>query len=47
MVVAQSDRALQGDVREGAAAAWARSHCRVQVRESIGVWVLHATGCTG
>ena len=47
MVVAQSDRALQGDVREGAATAWARSHCRVEVRESIGVWVLHATGCAG
>jgi mannosyltransferase len=45
MVVAQSDRALQGDVREGAAAAWARGHCHVQVRESIGVWVMHASGC--
>jgi mannosyltransferase len=47
MVVAQSDRALQGDVREGSATAWARGHCRVQVRESIGVWVLHATRCAG
>jgi 4-amino-4-deoxy-L-arabinose transferase-like glycosyltransferase len=47
MVVAQSDRALQGDVREGAAVGWARTHCRMRVRESIGVWVLHASGCTG
>jgi 4-amino-4-deoxy-L-arabinose transferase-like glycosyltransferase len=47
MVVAQADKALQGDPRESTAVAWARSHCRVEVRESVGVWVLHASGCAG
>lgn len=46
MIVSQVDRALQSDPREGAAVAWARSHCRVQVRESFGVWALRASGCT-
>ncbi|HEY4428402.1 MAG TPA: glycosyltransferase family 39 protein [Solirubrobacteraceae bacterium] len=45
LVVAEAGRARQGDVRSGAAAAWARSHCRVQVRESIAVWVMRATRC--
>jgi mannosyltransferase len=47
MVLAQSDKALQGDPRDGAAVAWALSHCRVQVRESVGVWVLRASACAG
>jgi mannosyltransferase len=47
MLVAEPYEARQGDVRNGAAAAWARSHCRVQVRESVGVWVLRARGCAG
>lgn len=45
MIVSEVDDSLQENPTEGAAAAWARSHCRVQVRESVGVWVLHATAC--
>jgi 4-amino-4-deoxy-L-arabinose transferase-like glycosyltransferase len=47
MLVAEADKDLQGDPRSGAAVAWARSHCQVQTRESIGVWLLHASGCRG
>jgi mannosyltransferase len=46
MIVSQVDAALQSNPREGAAVAWARSHCHVQVRESFGVWALRASGCT-
>jgi 4-amino-4-deoxy-L-arabinose transferase-like glycosyltransferase len=47
MVVSEVDERLQGgDPRTGAAVAWARGHCHVQVRENVGVWVLHATGCS-
>jgi hypothetical protein len=45
MVISEANKDRQGDIRVGAAASWARSHCRVQVRESIGVWVMHATSC--
>jgi hypothetical protein len=46
LVVSEVDERLQGgDPRVGAAVAWARRHCHVQVRESVGVWVLHATAC--
>jgi|HubBroStandDraft_6_1064221.scaffolds.fasta_scaffold04845_6 mannosyltransferase len=45
MVVAEVDEDLQSDPRDGAAVAWAREHCRVQVRESTGVWALRASGC--
>jgi mannosyltransferase len=45
MIVSEVDDDLQEDPKEGAAVAWARQHCHVQVRESIGVWVLRATGC--
>jgi mannosyltransferase len=45
MVISDVDNSLQSDPRDGAAVTWARSHCHVQVRESVGVWVLHATGC--
>jgi mannosyltransferase len=45
MIVSQLDAALQSNPRQGAAVAWARSHCRVQVRESFGVWALRASGC--
>jgi len=45
MMVSEVDTTLQSDPKEGAAVAWARGHCRVQVRESVGVWVLRATGC--
>ncbi len=45
LVVSEVDNSLQSDPRHGAAVAWARSHCHVQVRESVGVWVLHASGC--
>lgn len=45
MVLAEVDGELQGNVKEGAAVAWARSHCQVQVRESIGVWVMRASAC--
>jgi mannosyltransferase len=47
MIVSEVDDDLQENPREGAAVAWAREHCEVQVRESVGVWVLHATGCAG
>lgn len=45
MIVAEADQSLQGDPRVGAAVTWARSNCHVQVRESVGVWAMHATGC--
>jgi mannosyltransferase len=45
MVVSQVDDALQSNPEQGAAVAWARSHCHVQVRESVGVWVLRASSC--
>jgi 4-amino-4-deoxy-L-arabinose transferase-like glycosyltransferase len=45
MVVAEADKDLQGDPREGAAVTWARGHCQIQTHESFGVWVLRATGC--
>lgn len=47
MVISEVDDALQSDPRTGQASAWARGHCRVRVRESVGVWVLHATRCEG
>jgi mannosyltransferase len=46
MVVSQVDDALQSNPEQGAAVAWAHSHCHVQVRESIGVWVLRASSCS-
>lgn len=47
LIVSEVDERLQGgDPRVGAAVAWARGHCHVQVRENVGVWVLHATGCS-
>jgi mannosyltransferase len=45
MIVSEVDDSLQEDPKHGAAVAWARSHCHVQVRESVGVWVLHASNC--
>ncbi len=45
MVVSEVDDALQQDPRTGAAVAWARSHCHVQVYRSVGVWLLHASRC--
>jgi mannosyltransferase len=45
MVVSEVDDSLQQDPRHGSAVAWARRHCRVQSRESNGVWALHASGC--
>jgi hypothetical protein len=45
MIVSEVDDNLQENPRQGAAVAWARQHCRVQVRESVGVWVLRATDC--
>jgi hypothetical protein len=45
MIVAETDDELQSNPRTGAAIAWARGHCHVEVRESIGVWALHASGC--
>jgi hypothetical protein len=45
LIVSEVDDALQENPREGAAVAWAHSHCRVQVRESVGVWALRASGC--
>ena|SRR5664280_1108833 len=45
MVVSSWDDNLQSDPRTGAAVAWARRHCHVQVRESVGVWALRASGC--
>jgi mannosyltransferase len=45
MIVSETDNALQANPKEGVVVAWARRHCEVQVRESVGVWALHATGC--
>ncbi|MCW3020443.1 MAG: hypothetical protein JWN10_2751, partial [Solirubrobacterales bacterium] len=45
MIVSEVDLELQEDPEEGAAVAWARAHCRVQVRQSVGVWLLHASRC--
>jgi len=45
MIVAEVDDQLQGDPRDGAAVSWARRHCHVEVRESVGVWALRATRC--
>jgi hypothetical protein len=45
IVLSEVDRDLQGDPRNGAAVAWARSHCSVTVRESVGVWVMRAAAC--
>ncbi|MGO9319765.1 MAG: glycosyltransferase family 39 protein [Solirubrobacteraceae bacterium] len=45
MVVSEIDRSRQSDPTNGAAVGWARQHCHVQVRASVNVWALHATGC--
>lgn len=45
MVVSEVDVELQVDPKQGAAVAWARAHCHVQVHESVGVWLLHASHC--
>lgn len=45
MIVSEVDNSLQADPQHGEALAWARGHCRVEVRESVGVWVMHATAC--
>ena len=45
MIVSEVDDTLQQDPRTGAAVVWARSHCHVQVRQSVGVWLLHASRC--
>jgi 4-amino-4-deoxy-L-arabinose transferase-like glycosyltransferase len=45
MVVSEVDDELQENPREGAAVAWARKHCRGDVREYVGVWILHAFDC--
>lgn len=45
MVVAEVDLELQSNPRDGAAVAWARAHCHVEVRQSTGVWVLRASQC--
>jgi hypothetical protein len=47
LVLAELDRSRQGDVRRGAAVTWARAHCSVSARESVGVWVLRARSCRG
>jgi 4-amino-4-deoxy-L-arabinose transferase-like glycosyltransferase len=46
MIVSEVDDKLQSDPRSSAAVTWARRHCRVQVRESTGVWAMHASGCS-
>ena len=45
MVVAEIVIPMQGEVWDGAAVTWARSHCHVQMRETVEVWVVRATGC--
>ncbi len=45
MLVAEYDKELQGDPRSGVAVAWAKANCRVQIRESVGVWVMRAAYC--
>lgn len=46
LVVSEVDERLQEDPRTGAAVAWARQHCQIRGRASVGVWILHATGCS-
>jgi hypothetical protein len=45
MIVSEVDSSLQPDPRTGEAARWARRHCHVEARQSVGVWAMHATGC--
>jgi mannosyltransferase len=45
LIVSEVDNQFQRDPRKGAAMEWARMHCRVQVRESIGVWAMRASAC--
>jgi mannosyltransferase len=45
LIVSEVDDSLQADPKTGAGVAWARRHCHVLIRESVGVWALHATGC--
>ncbi len=45
MLAAEYDKELQGDPRSGAAVAWAKAHCAVQIRESVGVWLMRASTC--
>jgi 4-amino-4-deoxy-L-arabinose transferase-like glycosyltransferase len=45
MVVAEVDSARQSDPTDGAAVAWARRNCDVQVRTGVNVWALHASDC--
>jgi len=45
LVVSEVVTSLQGEPWDGAAVAWARSHCHVQVRETLEVWTVRASGC--
>jgi mannosyltransferase len=45
MVFSEVVSELQGNPWEGAAVAWARAHCRVEVREALEVWAVRASGC--
>jgi mannosyltransferase len=47
LLVSEADKETQGDPREGPAVAWARGHCQVTIRETVGVWVLRAQSCAG
>lgn len=47
MLAAEFDKELQGDPRSGAAVAWAKTHCQIEIRESTGVWVMRASSCRG
>jgi mannosyltransferase len=46
LIVSEVDDLLQSDPKHGAAVAWARAHCRVQVREGVGAWAMRASGCS-
>ena len=45
MIVSEVVTELQGNPREGAAVAWARAHCQIQIHMSVGVWLMRASGC--
>ena len=47
LVVSEVDEHLQGgDPSMGAAVTWARRNCQIRGRASVGVSILHITGCS-
>ncbi len=46
IVASEADRSAGRDPRRDGAAAWARAHCRTQVRTAVGVWAMRVSDCT-